>query len=148
MRAFDQTLVELENFYTSFPMGEFPLWKLIERGFLFKLFQQKEEVFIDTLSERVNLVLLMRKRMANFIQTPLSISGRLLAFYPYLTMYDGVAEQVSNGFFDSDDVPPPEFWLSLKDEVLLAFIPDEFIKQANQGVENSMSGCLEWLSDR
>ena len=146
MKDFDQTLFELENFYTSFPMGEFPIWKLIERGFLFKLFQQEEGVSIGTLSEKVNLILLARKRMINSIQTSFPISGKLLAFYPYLTMYDGVAEQVSNDFFDSGDVTPPEFWLGLKNEVLLAFIPDEFIEQANQGVKNSMSGCLEWLS--
>jgi hypothetical protein len=62
-------------------------------------------------------------------------------------MYDGVSEQVSNKFFDSDDVPPPEFWLFFRDDTLFSFIPDDFLEYANFGVDSSMSGCFEWMDD-
>tara|TARA_B100000745_G_C20130797_1_gene387491 strand:+ start:883 stop:1074 length:192 start_codon:yes stop_codon:yes gene_type:complete len=59
-------------------------------------------------------------------------------------MYDGVSELASSSFFDSDDSPPPEFWLGVEGDSLVSFIPEDYISRANEGVECCMGGCLAW----
>lgn len=125
------------------------LWRLNDQGFLFKLFQESSTsaTYMDFFSERVKQVVEMRNRMVEQVHQGRVVAGRILIFDPSTTMYDGIAEEVTDGFFDSDDVPPPELWLGMNDGKLAAFIPSVFASRANEGVECCLGGCLEWATD-
>jgi hypothetical protein len=138
---------EVHSFYCAFPFGKMPIWSLVHRGFLFEAFRRggKEGVSEVELAHKVNEVSRLRRGLMLLEPPVFPPSGKILAFYPDMTMYDGISEQASDAFFDSDDVPPPELWLFFGENTLFSFIPDEFVGRANSGVENSMSGCLEWV---
>ena len=125
------------------------LWSLSERGFLFKLFQTHGSAgsHLALFFDEVNKVIDMRRKMLNSESSGKKTRGKILLFDPSSTMYDGVAEDVTEGFFDSDDLPPPSFWLGVNNEKLEVFIPSAFLIRANEGVENCMSSCLEWATE-
>lgn len=123
------------------------LWRLTDRGFLFNYFQSYNSngEYIIHFYEKIEMVAKSRNKFCDFRGA--QVSGRILLFDPSAAMYDGLSEELTDGFFDSDDVPPPEFWVGIKNGKLVAFIPSEFEAIANIGVENCMSGCLEWVTE-
>lgn len=65
------------------------------------------------------------------------------------TMLDGLASEYSQGFFDENDVPPPELWVDYLPEkaCLIAVIPPVFEPMVSDVIENyNMSDCIEWFS--
>ena len=75
----------------------------------------------------------------------LDSTGRILEFDISCSMYDCLAYEETNGFFDECDCPPPEFWIAYIDDKLFAYIPKKYLDIANLGVEISMSGSLQWI---
>ena len=83
--------------------------------------------------------------------------GRLLAYFPDADLACGAAEQESLGFFDIHNVPPWDTWVDyLHDdsssdisygEYLIAWVPPEFVKLADEGVAVNPEECIMWLSD-
>lgn len=87
--------------------------------------------------------------------------GRILAYDPGLNLFDGAAEQTSEGFFDVDNVPPWDTWLcfvlgppwpaggqgSTWSTYLLSFIPQEFVACAADGIAVNPEQCIVWASD-
>lgn len=71
--------------------------------------------------------------------------GKILEFDISCSMYDCLAFNETNGFFDECDCPPPEFWIAYIDNKILSYIPEKYLDIANLGVEVSMSGSLQWL---
>ena len=88
--------------------------------------------------------------------------GSLLAYFPDENLFDGVAEQVSKGFFDVNNIPPYDTWVWMVRNVrtfeyadgakgeteanyLVAWVPPEFIPLARAGVEANPEGCILWL---
>ena len=143
-----QILRDIASYCSLFSESRPPLWNLINRGFLFKAFQEDNlsGLISHEFVNKVNYVHEARRNITSvFFPYPSHMVGRLLAFYPSMTMYDCILEEITEGFFDSDDVPPPEFWLTFENETLISFIPDRFSDVATIGTENSISGCLEWL---
>ncbi|MBI1278265.1 MAG: hypothetical protein GC179_09075 [Anaerolineaceae bacterium] len=85
-----------------------------------------------------------------------SSKGRLLAFFPYLNVNDGVAEIESKGYFDYGGYPPWDTWVyyiraedDAKSEVahLIAWVPSLFLDNANDGIRFSPDNSLVWLKD-
>ena len=72
-------------------------------------------------------------------------TGRILEFDISCSMYDCLAYEETNGFFDECDCPPPEFWIAYIDDKIFAYIPKEYLDIVNLGVEISMSGSLQWV---
>jgi hypothetical protein len=78
-------------------------------------------------------------------------TGALLMYYPGLNLFDGAAEVVSAGFFDSDNIPAWDTWVAFLpgapgDEVLVSWIPPLLFPNAQQGVEVNPEACIEWAS--
>ena len=48
----------------------------------------------------------------------LESTGRILEFDISCSMYDCLAYEETNGFFDECDCPPPEFWIAYIDDKL------------------------------
>ena len=85
-----------------------------------------------------------------------------LAYFPDDNLSDGVAEQVSKGFFDVNNIPPYDTWVWMVRNVrtfeyddgakgeteanyLVAWVPPEFIPLARAGVDANPEGCILWL---
>jgi len=85
-------------------------------------------------------------------------NGKLLLYYPYLTLSDGAAEIVSEGFFDANNEPAWDVWVfcetneSLYDAqdygtCLLNWIPNGVIELVEPGIHINPERCLEWVSE-
>ena len=84
--------------------------------------------------------------------------GRLLIYFPNNDLACGAAEQETAGFFDVNNVPPWDTWVtyfqdqepnidSFDTEYLIAWIPPEFVQLANEGIAVNPEQCILWLSD-
>ncbi len=71
-------------------------------------------------------------------------TGTKLFFEPAACMFEGCAEQVTKGFFDIADCPPPAFWHSVDGDFLISHIPKRYLRVARNGVDISVS-ALQWL---
>ena len=83
--------------------------------------------------------------------------GRLLAYLPEEQLSDGAAELETHGFFDEDNVPPCDTWVGLfangaeyrsyASDVLISWVPAEFVALAEQGINVNPEECIKWLAD-
>ena len=73
--------------------------------------------------------------------------GRLLAFYPQVTIFDGFAAIESDGFFDPANVPPWDTWIYFIDDFLISFVPQRFLTNAECGLITNAEECIVWLRD-
>ena len=83
--------------------------------------------------------------------------GRLLAYFPDDNLACGIAEAESQGFFDTDNIPPYDTWVWMVRNVrsftkgemevnyLVAWVPPDFIALASGGVDVNPEGCILWL---
>jgi hypothetical protein len=95
--------------------------------------------------------------------------GRLILFEPDATMSDGVAQDVSQGYFDVHNVPPFDTWVWYVDEqfdvgevhaqsiatsqtpwqpseYLIVWVPSRFLELANAGIEVIPEQCVDWFN--
>src|SRR5215470_18352450 len=70
--------------------------------------------------------------------------GRLLLFVPSETLFDGAAQQSSNGFFDVNNVPPWDIWVEFVDRTLVCWIPTTLVDAAQMGIDVNPEGCIRW----
>jgi hypothetical protein len=84
--------------------------------------------------------------------------GRLMINFPNNDLACGAAEQETAGFFDVNNVPPWDTWVtyfqdqqqnidSFDNEYLIAWIPPAFVDLANEGINVNPEQCIMWLSD-
>jgi len=84
--------------------------------------------------------------------------GRLLIYFPETDLACGAAEQETKGFFDINNVPPWDTWVtyfhdqernpdSYDSEYLIAWVPPAFVHLANDGINVNPEQCIQWLSD-
>jgi hypothetical protein len=82
--------------------------------------------------------------------------GRLLVFFPELSLSDGAATVETDGFFDYDNVPPWDTWVGLfRDEsadpseidYLVSWVPAGFVESVDRGINVNPEECIVWLED-
>lgn len=84
--------------------------------------------------------------------------GKVLATDLTSTMFDGVAGELTGGYFDHADAPSPETWLGVVREseespgyngrvFLLSWVRQADVERVNVGIESTPSGCLSWVED-
>jgi hypothetical protein len=147
LAAHKEKLVTLANRLIDTDIELDSLWRLSEKGFLYVLFKEDTSDCTNYLTkfEKVVTTVLTRKMDSNHCNSKdVLTTGKWLCFDPTVAMYDGLAEIESMGFFDSDDLPPPEFWVGYFEKKLISFIPQQFLDYAVLGVDSSMSGSLSW----
>ncbi len=80
--------------------------------------------------------------------------GRLLCYFPDANLADGAAEVTSEGFFDSNNIPPWDTWVGLyrsdlrdasQKVYLISYVPEVFLHHASTGIEVNPEGCILWL---
>jgi hypothetical protein len=79
--------------------------------------------------------------------------GRLLGYTPDDNLCDGASTVRTDGFFDTDNIPPWDTWIACvaehgKDDYLLSWIPPEFIDLAEDGINVNPEACIWWFDRR
>jgi len=120
--------------------------------------------FIDLLHEAretsVASLIAERRRLIEAGQEPDVMrrslpEGKLLLFYPDLSLFEGAAEAASRGFFDSDNVPAWDTWVycgtdgsgskrNSDEAFLVTWIPREFVPLVNAGIDVNPEECFQW----
>jgi len=77
-----------------------------------------------------------------------------MLYFPDENLSDGYAEVVSKGFFDVDNRPAHDAWVSLFNDDsrplssrrhLLCYVPAVSVEAANAGIEGNPEECIVWL---
>jgi hypothetical protein len=72
-------------------------------------------------------------------------SGRFLIYFPHENLADGAAQVSSNGFFDVNNVPPWDVWVSFSDGALISWVPLGLIELAQMGIDANPEECIRWF---
>jgi hypothetical protein len=84
--------------------------------------------------------------------------GRLLVYFPDFELADGAAEAETSGFFDVNDAPPWDTWVSLCSDpeltghglaavYLVSWVPPALVASVQRGIDVGMTGCIAWLEE-
>jgi hypothetical protein len=77
--------------------------------------------------------------------------GKLLAYFPDETVWDGASEAASMEFFDVLDVPAWDTWVGLfreqRGDFIISYIPECFIDFVQDGIDVNCISCIAWLED-
>lgn len=73
--------------------------------------------------------------------------GRLLLYAPQENLADGTAGYASFGFFDVDNVPPWDTWISMFEKYLISWVPAPLIGMAQEGLDVNPEQCILWADD-
>jgi hypothetical protein len=112
-------------------------FSLAQSGVIHK--QLEEEVFQAQISTTKDLTKVDWLHAVEILKT-----GKFIVFYPDLSLTDGTAQTVSNGYFSYSNYPPfgtwlyffaPEQLLSPNLPHILSWIPPQFSKRAIWGIE-------------
>ncbi len=95
------------------------------------------------------------KKLSAQSNAPVIAPGRFMVYFPDENLCDGYAELVSKGFFDVDNLPAHDTWVSFFDEerrpqrssrrYLLCYVPVAAIDAASAGIEGNPEQCIVWL---
>jgi hypothetical protein len=72
--------------------------------------------------------------------------GRLLLYNPTENLADSAAQFSSNGFFDADNVPPWDIWVSFSDWTLVSWVPPTLIEAVQMGIDANPENCIRWAN--
>lgn len=78
------------------------------------------------------------------ISSPSTNTGRLLFYWPHENVADGASEYSSNGFFDVNDAPPWDTWMSFDSERLVSWVPSVLVPSAQAGIDANPVECIRW----
>lgn len=73
-----------------------------------------------------------------------NVGGRLLLYTPSENLACGAAEVSSNGFFDVNNVPPWDIWVSFSERTLVSWVPPALIDVAQMGIDVNPEECIRW----
>ena len=79
------------------------------------------------------------------IEASAQTEGRLLLFVPCETLMDGAAKYSSNGFFDVNNVPPWDTWVSFSDRTLVSWVPPVLVETGQRGIDANPEACISWI---
>jgi hypothetical protein len=70
--------------------------------------------------------------------------GGFLLYSPSENLACGGSEASSNGFFDTDNVPPWDLWLGFSNGTLVSWVPPSLVDVAAMGVFVNPEECIRW----
>lgn len=118
------------------------------------LFHDGPEDVVRDLGQRRQQQLRIGKLEVRY-ETPVIAAGRFMLYFPDENLSDGYAELVSGGFFDAENLPAYDTWVSfvLDDDCprrsarryLLCYVPAWSIDAADSGIEGNPESCIVWL---
>lgn len=98
---------------------------------------------------------LQYKNLSVPARVPVIAPGRFMVYFPDENLCDGYAELVSKVFFDVDNLPAYDTWVSFFDEesrpqrssrrYLICYVPVAAIDAAGAGIDGNPEECIVWL---
>ncbi len=102
----------------------------------------------------VNHIIHARKYKLESLKKNVSSSfsiNNVMVYEPDSTVFDGLSESETEGFFDINDCPPWDTWIGFLNikghRYLLSWVPDGFEHYVNEGYEVNCVECFYWLKD-
>ena len=86
----------------------------------------------------------LKETNAKITRPPSAEVGKLLHYWPHENLACGAAEYSSNGFFDADNVPPWDTWVSFDGSTLISWVPAILIPLAQAGIDANPEECISW----
>jgi hypothetical protein len=91
--------------------------------------------------------ILLKELQATIVNTLGELSGgKLLLYEPLENVSDGAAEASSHGFFDANDAPPWDTWITYLDDAIVSWVPESMIPSAQAGIDANPVDCIHWIS--
>lgn len=100
---------------------------------------------------------LRHKNVPVTYQSPLIVTGKFMLYFPDENLADGIAQDASGGFFDVDNLPAYDTWVSFVSQAghprdsarrqLLCYVPAALIGAADAGIDVNPEACIIWLDD-
>jgi hypothetical protein len=94
------------------------------------------------------LQLIEKQEIIKSVNYAEQFNGKILVVEIDCSMTDGVSEVSSDGLIDVFDCPPIDTWFYFDNEssprLLYAWIPREFVYQANQAILVNSVDCIDW----
>ena len=111
--------------------------------------QYKKKVVSDLCSKRAEFI------ASKDIKPEGGLNGRILCFYPEISLKDAVVCLASSGFIDEDDSPPWDSWFyySLEDiekyhdeghSCLYSWVPGDLVGKLDRAISEDTYDCLIW----
>jgi hypothetical protein len=100
-------------------------------------------VTISTEPAIIDEVVATRERLAEGMPDIL-VGGRLLLCRYEENNHNWAAAEASEWFFDGHDNPPWDTWVGRCADALVSWVPPEFARVAQQGIDTECVGMLEW----
>lgn len=101
---------------------------------------------IDQVAEARSQALIQSSKGSNSQSGDLC-RGRLLLYAPEENLSDGAAEYASFGFFDVDNIPPWDTWVTMLGKHLVSWVPPQLIQLVQQGLDVNPEQCIVWADD-
>jgi len=99
--------------------------------------------------ELFDLQLLQKRENIKLIVNGEKFYGNILVVEIDNSVTDGASEVCSDGLIDIYDCPPIDTWFHLTHEstgrLLYAWIPREFVYQANEAIKVNCVDCIQWF---
>ena len=84
-------------------------------------------------------------------------NGRLLGCIPDQSLFDGAAEAASEGFFDFNNLPAWDTWVTMirspvegfsgDCSCLVSWVPPDRVRDVARGIDVNPEGCIDWLEN-
>lgn len=114
-------------------------------SFIFWEIIPKNQVFLPNFLYDYDIKSILERNHEILLQFICSES-KFIKVHLKLVMFDCLAHEFSDGFFDENDTPPVELWVDYKhNEYVIAFIPKEFEEIVDICVQDTMSESIEWF---
>ena len=114
-----------------------------------KWVQEKYEAYRRAVAKlTADRAALLEGTTTNFESANSDLQGRMLLYYPLENVADGAAEASSKGFFDMEDAPPWDTWVTYSDGAITSWVPEHLISQAQAGIDANPVDCIHWLDAR
>jgi len=84
-------------------------------------------------------------RVPEYEQGNYANAGRLLLYWPENNLAGGAAQASSGGFFNVDNVPPWDIWVTYEGRVLISWVPPGLIELAQMGIDVNPENCIQWI---
>lgn len=104
----------------------------------------KNQVFLSDFLQNYDIQSILEKNRAILLSNICS-ECKLIKVHLNLVMFDCLANEFSDGFFDENDTPPAELWIDYKhNDYIIAVIPKEYETIVDLCIQDTMSESIEW----
>jgi hypothetical protein len=73
--------------------------------------------------------------------------GKLLAHFPFLSLFHGLSVPETGGFIDVDEIPPWDTWVHFTGDFLVTWVPANLESAVQLAIDCNAEDSIVWLND-